>query len=102
VVIGGFIVFLYGVIPTFQPTYFHRIYATYGGIYIAMALLWSFIFEKVAPDIFDIVDAVVAIVGIVGLVICYLKLVIHVSQVTIYTFLMKLRNIIFISLLTVL
>jgi small multidrug resistance family-3 protein len=63
-VIGGFILFLYGVIPTFQPTYFHRIYATYGGIFIVMALLWGFIFEKVVPDIFDIVGAVVAIVGI--------------------------------------
>lgn len=64
-VIGGFILFLYGIIPTFQPTYFHRIYATYGGIFIVMALLWGFIFEKEVPDIFDIVGAVVAIVGII-------------------------------------
>lgn len=62
--IGGFILFLYGIIPTFQPTYFHRIYATYGGIFIVMALLWGFIFEKEVPDIFDIVGAGVAIVGI--------------------------------------
>jgi small multidrug resistance family-3 protein len=63
--IGGFILFLYGIIPTFQPTYFHRIYATYGGIFIVMALLWGFIFEKEVPDIFDIVGAGVAIVGII-------------------------------------
>jgi small multidrug resistance family-3 protein len=49
--IGGFILFLYGIIPTFQPTYFHRIYATYGGIFIVMALLWGFIFEKEVPKI---------------------------------------------------
>lgn len=63
--IGGFILFLYGIIPTFQPTYFHRIYATYGGIFIVMALLWGFIFEKEVPDIFDIVGVGVAIVGII-------------------------------------
>lgn len=60
--IGGFILFLYGIIPTFQPTYFHRIYATYGGIFI---VLWGFIFEKEVPDILDIVGASVAIVGII-------------------------------------
>ena len=63
--IGGFILFLYGIIPTFQPTYFHRIYATYGGIFIVMALFWGFFFEREVPDIFDIVGAVVAITGII-------------------------------------
>lgn len=63
--IGGFILFLYGVIPTVQPTYFHRIYATYGGIFIVIALLWGFIFERVIPDFFDLVGAVIAIVGII-------------------------------------
>jgi small multidrug resistance family-3 protein len=62
---GGLILFLYGIIPTFQPTYFHRIYATYGGIFIVMALLWGFIFEKEVPDIFDIVGSVVAIAGVI-------------------------------------
>ena len=62
--IGGFILFLYGVVPTFQPSYFHRIYATYGGIFIVMALLWGLIFEGAVPDIYDIIGAIVAIVGI--------------------------------------
>lgn len=62
--IGGFILFLYGVVPTFQPTYFHRIYATYGGIFIVMALLWGLIFEGAVPDIYDTIGAIVAIMGI--------------------------------------
>ena len=62
--LGGFVLFLYGVVPTFQPTYFHRIYATYGGIFIVMALLWGLIFEKIVPDIYDIIGAVVAIIGV--------------------------------------
>ena len=63
--LGGLILFLYGIIPTFQPTYFYRIYATYGGIFIVMALFCGFIFERDVPDIFDIVGAVVAIAGVI-------------------------------------
>ena len=36
---GALILFLYGIVPTFQPSYFHRIYATYGGIFVIMSLL---------------------------------------------------------------
>lgn len=39
--LGGFVLFLYGIVPTFQSTHFHRIYAAYGGIFIVMALLWG-------------------------------------------------------------
>jgi small multidrug resistance family-3 protein len=63
--IGGFVLFVYGIVPTFQPTYFHRIYATYGGVFIVMALLWGLVFEGAIPDIFDIVGAIVASVGII-------------------------------------
>jgi small multidrug resistance family-3 protein len=62
--IGGFILFLYGVVPTFQPFYLHRIYAAYGGIFIVMALLWGLIFEGIVPDMFDAIGAVVACVGV--------------------------------------
>ena len=63
--IGGFILFLYGIVPTFQPSHFHRIYAAYGGVFIAMTLLWGLIFENVIPDFYDILGAIIAIVGIV-------------------------------------
>ena len=64
-VIGGFVLFLYGIVPTLQPSYFHRIYAAYGGVFIAMALLWGMLFENVIPDFYDILGALIAIVGIV-------------------------------------
>ena len=63
--IGGFILFLYGIVPTFQPSYFHRIYAAYGGVFIAMALLWGLLFEHVIPDFYDILGATIVIIGIV-------------------------------------
>lgn len=64
-VIGGFILFLYGIVPTFQPSYFHRIYAAYGGVFIAMALLWGLLFERVIPDFYDVLGATIAIIGII-------------------------------------
>jgi len=62
--LGGFVLFLYGVIPTFQKTHFHRTYAAYGGIFIIMALGWGYLSEGVVPDIYDIVGAIVAGVGV--------------------------------------
>jgi small multidrug resistance family-3 protein len=62
--LGGFVLFLYGVVPTFQPSYFHRIYAAYGGIFIVMAVIWGWTFEGIAPDRFDIVGAAIALVGV--------------------------------------
>ena len=63
--IGGFVLFLYGIVPTLQPSYFHRIYAAYGGVFIAMALVWGLLFERIIPDFFDILGAVIAIIGVV-------------------------------------
>jgi small multidrug resistance family-3 protein len=62
--IGGFILFLYGIVPTFQPASIHRIYAAYGGIFIVMALLWGLIFEGIVPDIFDAIGAAIACAGV--------------------------------------
>lgn len=62
---GGFVLFLYGVVPTFQPSHFHRIYAAYGGIFIVMAILWGWIFEGAAPDMFDVIGTATAVVGVI-------------------------------------
>jgi small multidrug resistance family-3 protein len=63
--LGGLILFVYGVIPTFQPSNFGRVYAAYGGIFIVMALFWGFFFEKVIPDTFDIVGSIIAVIGVI-------------------------------------
>jgi len=63
-VIGGFVLFLYGIVPTLQPSHFHRIYAAYGGIFIIMAILWGWIIQGITPDLFDVIGAVVALVGV--------------------------------------
>ena len=63
-VVGGFILFLYGIVPTFQPSHFHRIYAAYGGIFIIMAMTWGWVFEKIRPDVFDVSGAIIALIGV--------------------------------------
>lgn len=62
--LGGFVLFLYAIVPTFQPSYFHRIYAAYGGIFIIMSVLWGWFFEGIAPDSYDIIGTVIAIIGV--------------------------------------
>lgn len=62
--IGGFILILYGVIPTLQsfPT-FGRVYAAYGGIFIALALLWGWWIDGQTPDRYDWIGAAICIIG---------------------------------------
>src|ERR687890_2853407 len=62
--LGGFVLFLYGIVPTFQPSHFHRIYAAYGGIFIIMAVIWGWIVEGIAPDRFDTIGAAIALAGV--------------------------------------
>jgi small multidrug resistance family-3 protein len=63
-VLGGFVLFAYGIVPTFQPSHFHRIYSAYGGIFIVMALLWGWVFQGARPDMFDIIGAAISLLGV--------------------------------------
>ena len=63
-IIGGFVLFLYGIVPTFQKTHFHRIYAAYGGVFIVMAVFWGWLTDGVKPDSYDIIGTVIAIIGV--------------------------------------
>jgi len=63
--VGGLVLFLYGVLPTLQPQgSFGRIYAAYGGIFVVMATLWGWGIDGIRPDRFDVVGAVVCLVGV--------------------------------------
>ena len=67
--IGGLILFVYGIIPTLQPAHFGRVYATYGGIFIVSSIIWGFIVDKKSPDRYEIIGALVALLG--ALIIFY-------------------------------
>lgn len=62
--LGGLILVVYGIIPTFQrfPS-FGRVYAAYGGIFIILALFWGWIVDKKAPDLFDWLGAIICLIG---------------------------------------
>lgn len=62
--VGGFVLFLYGIVPTFQKTHFHRIYAAYGGIFIVMAMLWGWLVDGVKPDDYDIIGTIIVVAGV--------------------------------------
>jgi small multidrug resistance family-3 protein len=62
--LGGFILILYGVVATFQTSNFGRVYATYGGFFIVMSILWAMKFDNYLPDKYDIIGALVALFGV--------------------------------------
>ena len=67
--IGGLILAAYGVVAALQPiTEFGRTYAAYGGIFIALALVWGVVIDGFRPDRWDILGALIAVVGVVVMV----------------------------------
>jgi small multidrug resistance family-3 protein len=61
---GGIILFLYGIVATFQAANFSRTYATYGGIFIVLSLLWGWKVDGTVPDKIDIIGGLIALVGV--------------------------------------
>jgi small multidrug resistance family-3 protein len=53
-VLGAVVLILYGVIPTFQPSHFGRVYAAYGGIFVVLSIIWGWLIAQEAPDAFDL------------------------------------------------
>ena len=60
---GGFILFIYGVLPTLQPANFGRVYAAYGGIFIVSSIIWGVIVDKKSPDRYEMAGAAIALLG---------------------------------------
>jgi small multidrug resistance family-3 protein len=62
-IVGGVVLFTYGIIPTFQPSNFGRVYAAYGGFFIISSILWGMFVDKKKPDRCEILGSVVAVIG---------------------------------------
>ena len=62
-VTGMAILALYGIVATWQTANFGRVYAAYGGIFIAMALFWGWKVDGLRPDRYDIIGAAIALLG---------------------------------------
>lgn len=70
-IIGALVLILYGIIPTLQPenSNFGRVYATYGGIFIVLSILWGWKVDNIIPDKFDLIGVFIALIGV--LIIMY-------------------------------
>ena len=62
-IVGGIVLFTYGIIPTLQPSNFGRVYAAYGGFFIISSILWGMFVDKKKPDRYEIIGSVVAVIG---------------------------------------
>jgi small multidrug resistance family-3 protein len=62
--LGGVVRAVYGIIPTFQPAHFGRVYAAYGGIFIVSSLIWGKFVDRTEPDRYEIIGALIALIGV--------------------------------------
>ena len=61
--LGTAALFIYAIILGLQSADFGRVYAAYGGIFIASSIIWGLIIEKKKPDRYDIIGAAIALFG---------------------------------------
>lgn len=59
--VGAVILVLYGVVASLQQARFGRVYAAYGGVFIAMSLAWGTAVDGDRPDRWDIAGATVIV-----------------------------------------
>lgn len=63
-IVGGMILFSYGIVPTLQPANFGRVYAAYGGIFIMSSIIWGYWVDKKRPDRFEIIGSIIVLIGV--------------------------------------
>ncbi len=54
---------LFAWLLSLHPTAAGRVYAAYGGVYIAMAILWLWLVDGIKPTAWDLAGSAVALVG---------------------------------------
>jgi small multidrug resistance family-3 protein len=62
--LGAVVLVLYGIVPTYQPAHFGRVYAAYGGWFVVLSVLWGAAVDRIQPDRFDLLGAAVCLVGV--------------------------------------
>jgi small multidrug resistance family-3 protein len=64
--LGALVLASYGVVAALQPiSEFGRVYAPYGGIFIALSLLWGIVVDGFRPDRWDLLGAAICVIGVV-------------------------------------
>lgn len=63
--VGASILFSYGIIMTFQPADFGKVFASYGGIFVVSSIIWGYFVDKKKPDRFEIIGSIVVLFGVI-------------------------------------
>jgi small multidrug resistance family-3 protein len=58
------VLFLYGIVPTYQPAHFGRVYAAYGGVFVILSILWGWGVDRIAPDRYDLLGGGLCLAGV--------------------------------------
>jgi small multidrug resistance family-3 protein len=61
---GALLLVIYGIVPTYQPAHFGRVYAAYGGVFVVLSVLWGWGIDRIAPDRFDLMGAALCLAGV--------------------------------------
>jgi small multidrug resistance family-3 protein len=62
--LGAVTLILYGIVPTYQPAHFGRVYAAYGGWFVVLSILWGWGIDRVAPDRYDLLGGAICLAGV--------------------------------------
>jgi small multidrug resistance family-3 protein len=54
---------LFAWLLSLHPTAAGRVYAAYGGVYVAMAIIWLWLVDGIRPTHWDLLGAAVAMLG---------------------------------------
>jgi small multidrug resistance family-3 protein len=65
--LGALVLVGYGAVPTLQPANFGRVYAAYGGVFVAMSMLWGWWIDSQCPDRWDVVGAALCVAGVAAI-----------------------------------
>jgi len=67
--LGAVVLAAYGVVAALQPIpEFGRVYAAYGGVFIALAVLWGVLVDGFEPDRWDLLGVLICVVGVLVIV----------------------------------
>ncbi len=62
-VVGALALAAYGIVATFQPANFGRVYAAYGGVFIVLPLAWGWAVDGHRPDRWDYIGGALCVFG---------------------------------------
>jgi len=62
--LGAVALVLYGIVPTYQPVHFGRVYAADGGVFVILSVLWGWAIDRIAPDRYDMIGALICLLGV--------------------------------------